>query len=330
MQIYLAIRLLSIGPAVGSEALGNWYGGLGDTRPSMIAGIVAMVVNVVAAYLLIEPHLGLPGYGVGGAAAASVVATWLGFGVLFVRFLRDRRGQPGIMQLGLKGREMLRMLRFGLPNGVNWFLEFGAFALFINLVVGHLGTTALAAFNVVMQLNSVSFMPAFGLSSAGAIMVGEAIGRKAHDEVWPTLKLTCGAACAWMGTVGLVYVAGSSTLMRWFHPQDLTSSSFAAIGTRILGFSALWQLCDAVTMSCSETLRAAGDTAWCMAARIALAWVFFLPISWVAIFHLGGGVGTAMGVLVAYMIALSATMALRFASGKWRSIELVEAEPSVL
>src|SRR6201999_3522683 len=85
--------------------------------------------------------------------------------------------------------EFLRFLRFGAPNGLNWFLEFAAFALFINVVVVHLGTTTLAAFNVVMQLNSVAFMPAFGLASGGAILVGEAIGRRTYTEVWPVVRL---------------------------------------------------------------------------------------------------------------------------------------------
>ena len=79
MSQYLMIRLLSVGPAVGIEALGNWYGGLGNTRPAMVAGVVAMVINVIGCYALIEPRFGLPGYGVAGSAWASVIASWLGF-----------------------------------------------------------------------------------------------------------------------------------------------------------------------------------------------------------------------------------------------------------
>src|SRR5690349_4536328 len=60
---YLSIRLLSVGAAVGIEALGNWYGGLGNTRAAMLAGIVAMLANVLGCYALIEPRFGLPGYG---------------------------------------------------------------------------------------------------------------------------------------------------------------------------------------------------------------------------------------------------------------------------
>lgn len=221
------------------------------------------------------------------------------------------------------------MLRFGLPNGVNWFLEFAAFALFINVVVGHLGTTALAAFNVVLQLNNVSFMPAFGLASAGAIMVGEAIGQRAYERVTQLLRLTAIAACAWMGSVGLVYVASAPQLMRLFGSDSAGDSSFVAVGTTMLMMSALWQLFDALAITVSEALRAAGDTTWCMAARIVLAWVFFTPLAWTAVLVWDGGVLTVMVALVIYMFALAATLLLRFASGRWRRIDLV-GEPQLV
>src|SRR5262249_17337651 len=149
-----------------------------------------MIVNVAGCAVLVLPHFGLPGYGVAGAAWSSVLGSWAGFAVILFAFLFDGTTAASRRPEGLRASEFVRMLRFGLPNGINWFLEFAAFALFINVVVGHLGTTKLAAFNVVMQLNSVAFMPAFGLATAGAILVGEAIGRKAHAEVWPLVRLT--------------------------------------------------------------------------------------------------------------------------------------------
>ena len=176
MGVYMSIRLLSVGAVVGTEALGNWYGGLGNTRVAMVAGATAMSVNVLGCLALIEPRFGLPGFGVAGAGWASVLASWSGFAVVLVRLAREKEiavRRPGALRLS----ELKRVLSFGLPNGANWFLEFGAFALFINVVTAHLGTSALAAFNVVIQVNSISFMPAWGVGTAGSILVGEAIGR---------------------------------------------------------------------------------------------------------------------------------------------------------
>jgi MATE family multidrug resistance protein len=325
MSEYLAIRLLSVTGIVGTEALGNWYGGLGNTRLAMIAGVVTMIVNIAGNYALIEPRFGLPGYGAAGAAWASAFASWLGFGVAGAAFALGL-GAPGTRvtgPLGLRRAELLRVLRFGLPNGVNWFLEFAAFALFINVVVGHLGTSALAAMNVVIQINSISFMPAFGMASAGAILVGNAIGARQLHQVWPIARMTLIVTCTWMVSVGAVYFLAPSPLIGLFRPRGVPAESLLAIGVTMLALSAFWQLFDAVAMSLSEALRAAGDTTWCMNARIVLAWFVFTPGAFVAVLVLDGGVPAIMASLIAYLALLAGAFAFRFASGRWRQIDLL-------
>ena len=329
MSGYIVIRLLSVAPAMGMEALGNWYGGLGNTRPGLIASVVAMVANVLGNYLLIEPRLGLPGYGVAGAAWASTLSSWIGFAVIALGFFNPRERVWRCLR-ELHFGEFKRMLRFGVPSGVNWFLEFSAFALFLNVVVAHLGTTVLAAFMVVMQINSISFMPTFGLGSAGAIMVGEAIGRRAHDEVWPIVRLTGQVACTWMGSVALLYLVAADWLMRLFEPRDVSAEALMEVGTAMLVLSAIWQLFDAVGITLSEALRAAGDTAWCMGARIVLAWLVFAPFAWVSVVVFQGGVNYVIAAMVMYIALLAAAFAFRFVSGKWRNIDLVGAEPSLV
>lgn len=328
MTSYMSIRLLSVGFAVGTEALGNWYGGLGNTRVAMITGVTVMVVNVVLCYALIEPHFGLPGYGVSGSAWASTIATALGFTVAATMFARGYGLEDAVR--GPRGRlalnELWRVLRFGLPNGVNWFLEFAAFSLFINVVVAHLGTTVLAGFNVVMQLNSVAFMPAFGLASASAILVGEAIGQGDKDRVWPIVRRGMIVACGWMGTIGALYLIAPARLIGLFKPRDMPAEALVAVGTTMLMMSTLWQLFDGIGLTLSEALRAAGDTTWSMLARIVLAWVLFTPLAWGAILVFKGSVVTMMTALVIYIGALAAVFAWRFASGRWRSIELIEPE----
>lgn len=325
MATYVAIRLLSVGPAVATEALVNWYGGLGNTRLGMICGLTAMVTNVVLCYALIEPHWGLPGYGVAGSAIAAVIASVLGLLPAAWAFARGV-GHPKVVDTKpLQLAELRRLLKFGLPNGVNWFLEFGAFMLFINIVVGHLGTTALAAFNVVMQLSSVAFMPALGASSAGAILVAEALGRGDKDQVPAMVKLTAKVTATWMLSVGLTYVLIPEQLLSLFQTEDGASTSdFIAVGTTMLIFGCFWQCFDAAAMTIGETLRAAGDTAWPMWARIVLAWGLFFPGGWYTVVHLGGGVAVTMSWVVGYLALLAGVLTFRFMSGRWREIQLVE------
>lgn len=215
------------------------------------------------------------------------------------------------------------MMRFGLPNGLNWFLEFAAFLIFINLVIAELGTTAVAATMAVLAVNSVSFMPAFGLSSAGAVLVGQAIGAGRHDAVPALVLRTFSVAAAWQGLVGLLYFTIPVQLMALFARDELESASgVAALGAELLAISALWQLLDATVMTISEALRAAGDTAWTLWARIILAWVIWLPLAWLAVFKLEGGAVAATWSMVVYMLFLAVVMVLRFRSGAWRRIDL--------
>jgi multidrug resistance protein, MATE family len=210
-----------------------------------------------------------------------------------------------------------------LPNGVNWFLEFAAFLLFLNVVVGGLGTRVLAAMNVVLNINSISFMPAFGLASAGAILVGNAIGAGERDRVPGIVRLTLLVAIGWMGSVGVLYWFAPGPLMGIFQPGEADAGELIAVGATMLALSALWQVFDAAAMTLSEALRSAGDTTFCMNARIVLGWFVFVPGAWYSVRVLNGGVLAIMVSLIAYLALLAGTFALRFASGKWREIDLL-------
>jgi multidrug resistance protein, MATE family len=320
MTSYMVIRLLSVGGAVGIEALGNWYAGFGNTRMQMMAGLVTMA-SAVALNAVLIPH-----YGVDGAAIASTTASWLGFGVLAISFRFGWGRVPGHRDapLGLSWRELGRVLRFGLPNGVNWLLEFTAFQLFVNVVVGELGGPTVAALNVVIAVNSIAFMPAFGLASAGAIVSGQSIGAGARDDVWATVKLTLGCTITWMVAIAAAYLIVPHVVLGWFAPEGIDGETLVRLGTSMLAISAVWQVFDATGMTMSETLRAAGDTAWTAGARIVLAWLVFAPGSYVVVRYMHGGANGAMLCLVGYLALLALALALRFRSGAWRRIELIE------
>jgi MATE family multidrug resistance protein len=321
MQSYLMIRLLSGGPAIGMEALAAYYGGLGNTRLPMRASVAAMVLNLFGNWALIHGHLGAPALGVAGAAWSNTIATTIAFGGLLARFLYEGRAS-GALVPRLRLAELGRTLRYGLPSGLNWFFEFLAFSFVVNVVVAGLGTTSLAGMMAVIQINSVSFMPAFGIASAGAILVGQAIGAGAKHQVPAIVRLTFLAAGAWQGAVGLAYFLAPEMLFAPFAPTGDAGNDLRSVGARMLALSAAWQLFDAAAATLGESLRAAGDTVFAMWARTVLAWLFFAPASYVTVAHLGWGDGGAVFWLVAYLALLAVVLALRFQSGAWRRFRL--------
>lgn len=329
MTDYLVIRLFAITPLLGIEVLGNWYGGLGKTWIHMVSGLVAMVFNIFFNWLLIQGNWGAPALGVEGAAYASAIASWVSFFGLIVIFAGQRFVPQKVTgPVKLRMHEFWRMLRFGVPNGINWFFEFAAFTLFINIIVADLGTTVLAAMMAVMAINSVSFMPAFGLSSSGAILVGQAIGSGMADHVRGIVRRTALVTMVWQGVVGLIYLAIPGVLMALFAPPGEQTTELLEIGTVLLMISVAWQVFDAVGMSVGEALRGAGDTAWPMWARLAVAWFVFMPVSYWTVSLRGGGHVAAMLCVVGYLALLSVLLGYRFLSGAWRKIDLTGTAPS--
>jgi len=321
MTEYLQVRLVSGGAAIGIEALGNYYGGLGNTLYAMVANLVAMGLNVVGNYVLIDGRWGAPAMGVTGAALASTLSTIVAFVGFLAVFLRDGRKTKA---KGLSWHELGRMLKFGVPSGLNWFFEFLAFNVFVNVVVAGLGTTALAGMMAVMQINSVSFMPAFGIASAGAILVGQAIGAGVKDDVPRIVRMTFFTAATWQGLVGISYVVAPTMLFRPFTSDEDASGELLRTGSRLLMLSAAWQLFDATANTMAEALRAAGDTAFTLWVRIAVAWLVFVPGAYVTVRYFDGGEVGAVVWLAGYMGILAGVLALRFRSGAWRKLELVE------
>jgi MATE family multidrug resistance protein len=320
MTTYLTWRILCGGAAIGIEALANYYGGLGRTLPGMVVNLVAMALNVALNWALINGVGPVPALGVMGAALASTVSTWAAFLGFFGFFLREGRALP---KPTLSVAEFGRMLRFGLPSGFNWFFEFFAFIFFVNVVVAGLGTPAVAALNSVIQLNSVSFMPSFAVASAGAVLVGQAIGAGRKDDVPRVVAMSAGTAAVWMSAAGLLYLFIPGVLLLPFARGD-DAEAVMTFGVRMLMVSAAWQLFDASATSLAECLRGAGDTLFPLVVRLVIAWAVFVPGAWVTVRHFGGGDVGAMAWLVIYLALLALVLFLRFRSGKWRELELLE------
>src|SRR5262249_15924310 len=147
------------------------------------------------------------------------IGSWLGFAFLVIALWRRWGDAPKSREHRMTLPEFGRVIRFGLPNGFNWFLEFAAFQVFVNFVLSSLGDETVAAMNAVLAVNSIGLMPAFGLASAGAILAGQAIGRGARDEVWPQVKTTMLITMTWMGVIALAYVAFPEHILRMFDTE---------------------------------------------------------------------------------------------------------------
>ena len=141
--------------------------------------------------------------------------------------------------------------------------------------------------------------------------------------MWANVKLTLVCTIAWEGAMAIAYLSAPAHIVAWFAPAT-GGAALLAIGATMLPISAIWQVFDAIGMTLNETLRAAGDTAWTATARILIAWGLFTPASYLCVNVWHGGAVAAMLCLCGYIALLALVLGLRFRSGAWKRIELIE------
>jgi hypothetical protein len=177
MASHMDIRMLSVTAVVATEAIGNWYGGLGNTWMQMIAGMITMTSAVFCNWLFIDGHLGAPALGVDGAAVGSVIASWLGFSFLAIA-PRGWAARRAAAALGLSRRELVRVVRFAAERRplVRRVRRVPA----VRQRVSRARHGAVAALNVA-RVNSIASAPAF--RPRRRILAGLRVGRGDRDGV---------------------------------------------------------------------------------------------------------------------------------------------------
>jgi MATE family multidrug resistance protein len=194
---------------------------------------------------------------------------------------------------------MRRLLALGLPTAIQYTLETGVFAIAASLA-GRLGAAALAAHEIALNVCGFTFMVPLGISSAGAVRVGQAIGKRdprgAIVSGWTALAV----GAAFMLCAALAFVLIPERIIGLY----TTDSRVLSSGIALLVLAAAFQLFDGLQVVASGNLRGAGDTRTPMYANLLAHWCVGLPIGYVLGFLRGWGVfglwvGLSTGLIVA-------------------------------
>ncbi|GAB4442622.1 MAG: MATE family efflux transporter [Chloroflexi bacterium OHK40] len=231
--------------------------GAGDSRTPMLVTLLANVVNVALSWALIYGHAGLPALGAVGSAWGTVLSRGLGAAVLVAVLLRGRHG----VRIGGGGSWMPRLgafggiVRIGLPAALEEVLIIGAFAT-LTPVVATLGTEALAAHRVAINILSLSFLPGIGFGLAATALVGQAVGAHQPDEARASTTIALRWALIWMGALAALFLVFARQLTALFS-QD---PALVAIGAAAVVAVALAQPLWAASFVYAGALRGTGDT----------------------------------------------------------------------
>jgi MATE family multidrug resistance protein len=300
-QPYLEVLTWSVFPLLLYAAFRRYLQGMGVVRPVMIALVTANIVNAVVNWILIFGHFGAPALGVRGAAWATVLSRVFMAGyLLVVILLRERGRKPGLFQtpLRIEWAWMRRLLVLGFPAAGQLTLEVGVFAA-ATALAGRLPPIALASHQIAINIAAVSFMVPLGISSAGAVRVGHAVGRRdpegAERSGWTALLF----GVAFMSGAAIAFVLAPHLLIGAF----TTDEGVLRIGISLLLVAAVFQLFDGLQGVATGVLRGLGDTRTPMLWNLFGHWFVGLPLGYSLCFVLGFGVvglwwGLSTGLII--------------------------------
>ena len=182
---YLDLVAFSLIPLVVFQALKQFSDGMSMTRYPMYATLIANIVNIVLNYLLIFGKFGFPALGIVGAAFGTVISRFIMLAYLWWLLAKKERTKALVTNIKFFILEKLMLQKFinlGAPSAMQMLFEVAIFTAAIWLS-GLLGKNAQAANQIALNLSSMTFMVAMGLSVASMIRVGNQKGLQKFKEL---------------------------------------------------------------------------------------------------------------------------------------------------
>ncbi|WP_242842017.1 MATE family efflux transporter [Ruminiclostridium cellobioparum] len=292
--------------------------GAGDTKTPMVITGGVNILNIILNTVLIfgVPVLHIPAYGIVGSAIAVTVSRIVGVTVR-VLVLYNRKKLK--LNLSLKDDYtirpdmMKRIVSIGVPGFIEQAVMQGGF-LVLQIIIVSLGTVAMAAYQIGLNINALAFFPIFGFAIANTTLVGQSLGardyEKAETYAYDSLKITMAVGFV----IGILMVIFSKQLAAMYSNDHLVIEESVAI---VCTFGLIEPLL-AVLNLCSATLKAAGDIKYVMVTSFVGLWTFRVGLSFVLIHFFGMGLfGVMVGIFFDFCIR-SVMYLVRMNRGRWK------------
>ena len=305
---YMRALLTSIFPLLVYSAVRRYLQAVDVVHPVTFSLVSANLINVAGNYALMYGHWGAPAMGLEGSGWSTAVSRVYMAGVLVAALLWHEL-KTGNLLARISWRpdwsRARRLVRLGLPAALQIAIEGGVFGI-VTIFAARLDEVSLAAHSIAVSVVSTTFMVPLGISSAAAVRVGQAVGRKdpygAAVSGWTAVAL----GGLFMGSAGLALALAPRWIVRIYSPDP----KLIASGAVLLQIAALFQLFDGFQIVTTGALRGAGDTRSPMVAHLVGYWAIGLPISYILCFHFHRGAPGIWAGLCTALILIGATLLL--------------------
>lgn len=313
---YLRLRLLGM-TAVGLNfTFRGYWNAMSMSRLYMGTLIFMHLCGIAMNWVLIFGNLGMPALGVRGAGLSNAISTWIGVAVYMG--LAWRYGRREGFLAGLPSRETMRsMFAISLPAGLQQTLfASGMLALFA--ILARVGTSELAAANVLINVMLVTILPSIGFGLAAATLVGQSLGaghpEEAYEWGWRVSRL----AALFVATISVPAVIFPDAVLGPFL-HDPVTREIAVWPLRIAAFFAPFECVAAVLMNAH---LGAGSSRTVLVVSVATQWGAFLPVAWLLGPVLGFGMIAIWLAQAGYRLLNLSLFAWSWRRRGWASVPL--------
>jgi multidrug resistance protein, MATE family len=307
---YLDIIAISIIPTMIFQNYRQFGEGLHSTRMAMIIVLGCNLLNILLNYIFIYGKLGFPALGLNGAGYATLISRILmgAFMAYYIYYGKKFLSYRTAFTFGNYSKKLIsKLLNIGIPAGIQFIFEVSAFG-FSAIMMWWLGTTALAAHQIAINLATISYMTTSGLGAAATIRVGKFLGQGDFITMRFTAYTLFSMALVIMMAWGILFIFGKHFLPTLY----IQDSSVILTAAPLLVIAGFFQLSDGLQVVCAGALRGLQDVKIPSLFIFIAYWIIGLPLGYWFAFKLNWG---AEGIWYGLLIGLTITaiaMLIRF------------------
>ena len=257
-QGYLDAMSWGVIGAYSYHTLKQMSEGVGRTVPIMTVMGVVLPINILMNYAFMYGRFGAEPLGAVGCGLGNGISFWLMFIMLALYTSRSTHYRRFELWRGLERPDpvaLRRLVVLGLPIGLSLFMQSGLFTV-VALLMGTLGTAALAAHQVALNYSGLVFMMPLGLGMALTVVVGQSVGRldvAGATRIGFTGIALCTSISLFFGATTFIF---AETITRVY----VSDPEVVAISIMLFKLAAVLQIGDATQVAAAFALRGLKDT----------------------------------------------------------------------